>query len=189
MARYHNRLPKAEVEKIFYKLCRAICEMKNTQEAAEFLRDLLSFQEAEMIAKRLKIAELILQDRTYTEIKQQLKVGYGKIARVQEWLKISGDGYRLALKRTIKDHTKEESSRRNINEWVSIKKKYPAYFWPEMLLENIIKSSGIRQRERIHSAIREMEKMKKKTNLYKKINKFLILALLLIMPTLSCLEV
>lgn len=188
MAKHHDRLPKEEVEKIFYKLCLAICEMKNTQEAAEFLRDLLSYQEAEMVAKRLRIAEMILQNKTYEEIKQNLKVGSGKIARVQEWLKISGEGYRRAIERTV-EVCDGDISLEKAGEWQLIKKKYPAYFWPEMLLENVMKSSGVRQREKIRSAIREMKKMKEKTALYRKINRIMIFIFFAIIPILPYLEV
>ncbi len=69
MAKISKKLSKEDVAKFFYKLCLAIAEMKSPQEAANFLRDLLSFQEAEMIAKRLKIAQLLIEGDTYEEIK------------------------------------------------------------------------------------------------------------------------
>ena len=100
MAKFHSRLSKKEVEELFYKLSAAISETRSVKEAADFLRDLLSYQEAEMIAKRLKIAEFLVEQKTYAEIKKEIKVSYGTIARVQEWLKLQGDGYRKAIKNT-----------------------------------------------------------------------------------------
>jgi uncharacterized protein YerC len=183
MFKRQGGLSKKEIDGIFYKLCLAICEMKNPQEAAELLRDLLFFQESRMIAKRLKIAELLLSEATYDEISSQLKVGSGTIARVHEWLKISGDGYRRAIQRTKINCADDNFPVECSDEWLSIKRKYPAYFWPEKLLENILKSSGIRQREKIRSAIREMEKAKEKAGIYRKYKKFLLL-LILILPNI-----
>ena len=41
--------------------------VKNSVEAAKFLTDLLSSQEVEMLAKRLKIAGLLIKGSTYEE--------------------------------------------------------------------------------------------------------------------------
>ena len=91
MAKHAEKLSKDEVRKIFFQLCLAISKLNSVEKSAEFLRDLLSIQEAEMIAKRLKIAELLLDDLSYEDIRKKLKVSPGTIARVQEWLKISAD--------------------------------------------------------------------------------------------------
>lgn len=172
MAKFESKLSKEEVGKIFYKLCLAISEIKKPEEASSFLGDLLSLQEAEMIAKRLKIAELILEGSSYEEIRKKLKVSYGTIARVQEWLKISGEGYRQAVKRTKGEdiEIKKECPTINLN---TIKKRYPIYYWPEILLENIIKTADARQKDKLRRIIKDMRKMKEKTDLFKKLNKMI----------------
>src|SRR6266567_4047356 len=100
MTKYYSKLSKKEIDKILYQLCLAIAEIKNPNEAAELLRDLLSYKESEMIAKRLKIADLLVKDYTYQDIEETLKVSATTIARVQEWLQISGEGYKMAIART-----------------------------------------------------------------------------------------
>jgi len=175
MAKHHSRLPKEEVEKIFFKLCVALAETKDAQESAELLRDLLSYQEAEMIAKRLMIADMIIGNKTYQEIKDSLKVSFGTIARVQEWLKISGSGYRKAVQR-VRKIGKEEVLKLNTekqNSWSAIKRMYPSYFWPEILLQSIIQNSSKRQKEKLRRAISEMNKMKRKTKLFREIDRML----------------
>ena len=161
------------MDKILYKLCQAIAEIRDPNEAAELLRDLLSYQESEMIAKRLKIAELLLQESTYDEIIELLKVSAGTIARVQEWLKISGEGYQKATTRTNKNIAKSDSSDYVPENWNSIKKRFPAYYWPDILLENIIATSTKRQKEKIRIVIKEMDKSKEKTELYHKLKKLI----------------
>lgn len=175
MANYKEKLSREEVEKIFYKLCLAISEMRDAKESAELMRDLLSLQEAEMIAKRLKIADLLMKDKTYDEIKKELRVSFGTIARVQEWLKISGEGYRRAIERISNKDTDESMSEiKDIQNWNSIKRRYPMYYWPELLLEEIVRSANKRRKEKLRAVMREMEKAKEKTVLYKKINKILL---------------
>ena len=99
---YKSKLSSKEQEELLIDFCNAISSIRDSKEAAQFLKDLLSPQEAEMLAKRIKIAELLLNDWKYKRIGELLKVGDGTIARVSEWLKLTGDGYRLIVKR-LKD--------------------------------------------------------------------------------------
>jgi len=172
MAKFGSKLSKEDIRKMFYKLCVVISETKKPREAAVLLGDLLSLQEAEMIAKRLKIAELILEDNSYDEIRKKLKVGYGTIARVQEWLKISGEGYRRAVRITKGINTTNNKKYSDID-LNTIKKRYPMYYWPEIVLENIIKNTSKRQKDKLGRVIKEMDKMKKKTDLYNKLKKLI----------------
>ncbi|MFC1644492.1 Trp family transcriptional regulator [Patescibacteria group bacterium] len=167
-----KKMSKKEIGMIFYKLSLAISKTKKVDEAAALLRDLLSIKEAEMIAKRLKISELLLDKYSYEDIRNELGVGYSTIARVQEWLKISGDGYRAAVRKTRKKNIniKEECPVVDLN---SIKKRYPMYYWPEIILENIIKSSSRKQKEKLRNVIVEMDKMKEKTELYRKLKRLM----------------
>ena len=173
MGKYQSKLSKKEVEKIFYQLCLAISQTKNPKEAAELLRDLLSFPEAEMIAKRLKIAELLIDGLTYQQISERLKTASNTIARVHEWLKISGDGYLQAVERMkgVKINENEFAGDYHPGEWNSLKKRYPAYFWPDILLESIVKNANKRQKEKINSVLRQLDKMKEKSKLYYRLKK------------------
>ncbi len=175
MAKFNSKLSKKEIEKILFQLCLAISEIKDPNEAAELLRDLLSYQESEMIAKRLKIAEHLINGSTYGEIEEQLLVSSSTIARVQEWLKISGEGYQKAIARTkqkIKTISSSEHSMAD-KDWGSIKRRFPSYYWPDLLLENIIANSSRRQKEKIKTVIIELEKSKEKTELYHKLKKLI----------------
>jgi TrpR-related protein YerC/YecD len=168
MANTSKKLSKEEIAKFFYKLCLAIAEINNPREAANFLRDLLSFQEAEMIAKRLKIAELLEKGKIYDDIKNEVKASYGTIARVQEWMKVSGDGFRLAISKTKGKDLKAEKEC-PIIEMNLLKKKYPMYYWPEILLESIVETANYKQKAKLKKVINQMGEMKKKTELYAKL--------------------
>lgn len=172
MAKFNSKLSNKEIDLMLYNLCLAVAEIRNPNEAAEFFRDLLSYQESEMIAKRLKIAELLDGNEKYEDIIRKLKVSSGTIARVQEWMKISGEGYKKAISRTRgKVNFKlEELPAKN---WNSIKKSFPMYYWPEIVLENIIASSNKKQKEKLQVVIKALEKSKEKTDLYRKLKKLI----------------
>jgi uncharacterized protein YerC len=173
MAKFNSKLPKEELRKYFYQLCVAMSELKNPKEAADLLRDLLSYQEAEMIAKRLKIAESLLSNSTYQEIQKNLKVAPTTIARVQEWLKISGDGYQRAVSKIKNESIKTKNIHHSYDDWFSLKRRYPAYYWPQILLENIIETANSRQRNKIKGVLEQMEKMKEKNELFSKLKHLL----------------
>ncbi|MFZ2153720.1 MAG: YerC/YecD family TrpR-related protein [Candidatus Moraniibacteriota bacterium] len=165
-----GKVDKKDLGKMFYKLCLAVSKIKKPEEIASFLSDLLTDNEVKMISKRLKIAEMILAEFSYQEIKEELRVGDGTIARVQEWLSISGEGYRQAVEITKGKSIVKEDDYLESN-FSSIKKKYPMYYWPEIVLENIIKNSNKKQRDEIRRVVEQMEKLKEKTDLYKKLKK------------------
>ena len=167
---YLSKLNRSEQESLLIQFCQAISKLNNPKEAAQFLKDLLSSQEAEMLARRLKIAELLIKRMSYAEISRDLKVSSGTIARVHEWLKVSGEGFRLVLERleANKDNQERfESKDWNPLSWRNVKKRYPLYFWPQILLENIIKSANQKNRDKIVTTLKLMDK---KSDLYKRLS-------------------
>ena len=47
------------------------------------------------------------------------------------------------------------------------------YYWPQIVLENIIKESNARQRKKIGNVIGQMEKMKEKNELFHRLKKLI----------------
>lgn len=163
------RLRPKEIQAMVMDLCAAIASVHNTKEAAQLLTDLLGKQELEMIAKRLKIAELLLDGETYQSINQSLKASFATIARVQVWLRESGEGYRFAVERT---KFKRESLR-DADEPIrlsALKRKYPGYFWPQILLEHWVKHANQKEKRRMKEVL---EKLGDKRNLYKELDHLL----------------
>ena len=176
MAKFRNpsKLSKEEQEEILVQFCRALVVLKNPFEAAKFLKDLLSPQEAEMLAKRLRVAEMLFENKTYSQIMAALKVGEGTIARVHEWLKISGDGFRLAIERAPKKGAgKEEGFEERFDyfSWRNVKRRYPLYHWPQLLLEEIVKTAKENEKRKLRNILKTMDK---KAVLYKRLNQILI---------------
>lgn len=161
-----SKLTKAEREELIFRFCQALTQIKTPEEAASFITDLLSKPEIEMLAKRIRIAELLLEGKRYQDIKEELKVGGGTVARVSEWLKGYGEGYRLVLKRT-KRLPEIEPKKPVLSEMQRI---YPQYYWPEILLKEIIYSASKRRKERLQKIL---DRLGEKTKLYKEISRLL----------------
>jgi len=74
-----------------------LTDFKDPQEMEIFLQDFLSTSEMETYTKRLAVAYWLKKGRSYTNIKQNLKVSSATIAVVQEMLE--RPGVKLALKK------------------------------------------------------------------------------------------
>ena len=163
------KLTKSQTQELIVDLCEAIALTGSSNEAAELLTDLLGKQELEMIAKRLRIAELLLEERTYEEIREALKTSGSTIARVQVWLQQSGEGYRKIIERTKgkRKRRKENETPPNVS---GIKKKYPMYFWPQILLEYWIKNATQKEKKEMQNIL---SKLDTKSNMYEELMKLL----------------
>lgn len=77
----------------------SIAELKSRDEVKAFFKDLLSESEAIMLARRIKIAERLLQGVDYEDIQSELHVGRSTIASVHQWLTSGFRGYETAIKK------------------------------------------------------------------------------------------
>lgn len=111
-----------------------VVALKNSKDAANFFKDLLTPSESLMITRRIAIAKMLLGGWNFDDIRRELKVGYNTINIVNRWLYTGFGGY---LNEIGKAKSKKDfrNSVPDI-EWQRIKKKYPAHF----LLFNIIDS-------------------------------------------------
>ena len=162
-----HKLSKQQQNELFINFAKALATLKSSVEAANFIRDLFSKQESLMLARRLQIAELLNQGLTYAQIRKVMKVSENTIANVRVWLELYGDGYRTVLERT---KTSEPKSDEGPLSWRNIKRKYPLYFWPQLLLEEIVKSANKREKQRLWKVIESLEE---KTKLSKNLTKIL----------------
>lgn len=79
-------------------LCAALHHLKTKSAIRRFLKDLLNRQERAMLVRRLLIAEMLLEQRTYREIIQRLHCGAPTIARVERWVHFGRGGYLRAVR-------------------------------------------------------------------------------------------
>jgi TrpR-related protein YerC/YecD len=170
MARY-SRISNRERGELLEDFCEAISVLKSPQEIMNFITDLLTRQEIIMLAKRIKIAKLLIEGKTYRDLESLLKVSHGTIAKVNQWILEAGEGFRLIAERTKKEKPKPESSwDLAMRDWRRFRRSHPLYFWPQLLLEDIVKTMNKRQKEKIRNALKKLDQ---KSDLYKQMAKLL----------------
>jgi len=168
-----HKLSKSERESIVLELIQAFVNCKTIEEVAMFTQDLLTESELSFISRRLRIAKLLLQDKTYKEIQDSLHVSQTTIAKIGFWLNHRGEGFRAIVKklpaRKIKDYDPLMQS-----PWTSLKRQYPTYFLPEIIIEQIVKAASKKQKERLSKVVFELDSsMKTKSQLHRELEKLL----------------
>lgn len=163
-----NKLSKKDQEDLVFDLVYAVVQAQSVADVALFLQDLLTKKEIETLSKRLRIAKLLIGGSSYEEIKEKLFVSHGTVAKIAAWLSERGEGFRKIIQKIPKQ--KSEKSWEEFTDWDRIKRRYSIYFWPELLLEEIIKNSNKRQKERIREVL---DRVKEKSDLHRKIEKLL----------------
>jgi len=99
MGRVSKHFMNPEIEKRVYEVfIESVKNTKTSGEVVDFLNDLLSPIEKIMMAKRVAVAFLLLQDKyTYEEIAKTVKVSRGTIAKIHAIFALQGKGYRKIL--------------------------------------------------------------------------------------------
>lgn len=163
-----EKLTKKEQGELILDLVNAIVSAKSVGDAALFLQDLLTKSEMKILSKRLRIAKLLIEGLDYREIERNLHVSHSTIAKIAAWLSERGEGFRKIINNLPKQSN--EVSWKEFSEWDRLKRRYPLYFWPEILLEEIVKGANNRQKERIRGVL---ERLGEKSELHKKIEQLL----------------
>ncbi len=135
MAKVQPRMrPKRERDDLLDELWSAVTLLETKEEVKNFFRDLLSETEALMFARRIRIARMLLEGRSYEDIREEMQTSHGTIANVHGWLQGENEGYAKALPRLTRElekKTKREGRRAAQREPFSfewLKKRYPLHF-------------------------------------------------------------
>lgn len=104
MPQVSKRILSKDVEdKIFEIFFKSLARLSDPMDIKKFLLDLLGPVERKMLAKRLAIAMLLAKGYRYESIKGLLKVSQETIARVNMSLNYSGEGYKMVVKKALRD--------------------------------------------------------------------------------------
>lgn len=169
--RKYSHISVSERTKLLEEFCEAITVLRGPQEIMNFLVDLLTKQELVMLTRRLKIAKFLIEGKGYQDIEGILKVAPTTIAKVNQWLEESGEGFRIVTERTKKEKPKPLGNWDiAMGEWRRFRRRYPSMFWPQLTIEGIIKTMNKRQKDKVRRAIKKLDH---KSSTYKQINKLL----------------
>ncbi len=154
MARFNlYKLSLQEQNELLDRLFVAITSLRSFEEVKNFFKDLLNPQEAAMLARRLKIAEMLLDGETYDGISRKLKVSHATVAKIHHWVNSERGGYKVAVKNLSR--LDERKSIKGIKAkkalgpgWERIKKIYPAFDLESVKDTVDIVKDYVRQRKR-----------------------------------------
>lgn len=168
-----HKLSKSERESIVLELIEAFVHCKTIEEAAMLTQDLLTESELSFISRRLRIAKLLLQNKAYKEIQDSLHVSQTTIAKIAFWLNHRGDGFRNIIKKLPNKPVRTNDPLMQ-SPWASLKRQYPAYFLPEIIIEQIVKMANKKQKERLSKVVLEVDSsMKAKSQLHRELERLL----------------
>lgn len=168
MAAGKSNLAKSNNEDLVFDLVYSIVQAKNINDSILFLQDLLTKSEMQMLSKRLRIAKLLLKGKTYRQIQSDIKVSHGTVAKIAVWLAEKGDGFRKIIKNLPEE--KKEKSWIDRSDWNGMKRMHGLYFWPELLLEEIVKQADNKQKKKISDVLNKLDE---KSELHRRIEKLL----------------
>ena len=80
-------------------LFRVIARLETEDECRVFFEDVCTVREIQEIAQRLKVARLLEQKCSYSEINRETGVSTATISRVSRCLDYGSGGYRMVLRR------------------------------------------------------------------------------------------
>jgi len=157
MARF-NRVSKSEKQRLLIALCQAVSSVQDSKEAAQVLTDLLTPSEIEMVAKRLEIAKLLIQGKTYDQIRTKINAGYSTIGRINTWLNLAGEGFKIAVSR-MKKEEKQPTLEGKLDpfSWNNIGRRYPTRIWPLMVIEKFLKVAKKNEKSKLLTILQSME--------------------------------
>ena len=164
-----EKLSKDDQQDLLFDLLSAFKAINTIDQVVLFIQDLLTNSEVKRLAKRLRIAKLLLEGETYEAIELELHTSHSTVAKVAIWLADKGEGFRSVIKRLPK---RKDSQFRSIlnDEWDQLKRNYSRYLWPEILLEEIIKSASKRKKAKLEKMI---DSLKLKSDLHKNLKALL----------------
>ncbi len=166
-----EKLTNAERNRIYLDLIQAFVLCKSVDEAATFIQDLITESELVFISRRLRIAKLLLDGKTYDVIRETLHVSETTISKIAFWLNNRGDGFRNIIRKLPKEK-KVNNDPMDRSSWTLLKRQYPSYFLPEILIDEIVKTANKKQKERLKKIISGLDSsLKQKSQLHRELEK------------------
>ena len=92
-----EKLTREDKLELMFDLINSFTIVKKPVETALFLQDLLSANEIKNLAKRLRIAKLLLSGLTQREVADEADVSVTTVNKVGLWLNRSGEGFKNVI--------------------------------------------------------------------------------------------
>ena len=88
-----GKLHTPEIE----RLVKAVLRLETEDECFRFFEDICTIKEIQDMSQRLHVAEMLNQNKSYTEVSKETGASTATISRVNKCLNYGSDGYRRIL--------------------------------------------------------------------------------------------
>ena len=109
-----KKLTENKIGLLIDQLWRAITLLETKEEVHDFLHDLLTRTELQMVAKRLQVVKMLSEGFTYLQIRKQYNISDVTIAKINNWFESFGKGYRLVIQRLQEIEKRKNIPQRSI---------------------------------------------------------------------------
>ncbi|OGE82100.1 MAG: hypothetical protein A3B10_00665 [Candidatus Doudnabacteria bacterium RIFCSPLOWO2_01_FULL_44_21] len=92
-------VPENRMGQMIDQLWRAVASLETKDEVHDFLHDILTHTELQMLAKRLQVVVMLDEGFKYEEIKKALSISEATISKIQNWRQAFGKGYSVVIER------------------------------------------------------------------------------------------
>lgn len=135
------QLPAEERQELLIELEALFTSCRSASELSCLLRGLFSQDERVMLARRLRIARLLLERKPHLEIAAELKVGLDTVNRVRRWLERERSTYHIIVERERRQKVRRVKASRARQappfSWQGFRRRFPLEFWPLDLMEEV----------------------------------------------------
>jgi TrpR-related protein YerC/YecD len=97
-----HEINSKERYKIIGNFFDIIANLKSKKEVVDFFVGLLTPSESLMVARRIQIAQLLIEGEGYETIKNKLKVSFQTITKTERWLHSEDENYNNWLAKCLK---------------------------------------------------------------------------------------
>lgn len=88
-------------DELIEELYEGILTLETVEECYKFFEDICTIKELQSISQRLKVARMLKENMTYTQIEEKTGVSTATISRISKFLHHGTGGYNLVLDRMI----------------------------------------------------------------------------------------
>lgn len=141
-----SKFSEKEQGDLVFDLVNAFALVKNPIDSTLLLQDLLTPSEIRNLSKRLRIAKLLIEDKTDRKIIELMHCSFATIAKVKLWLNQSGIGLRKVIRNLPKRR-----------ETFKFKKGYFGYGLPQILVGTYLNTLEAKERERIEKLLENLD--------------------------------
>lgn len=88
-------------DELIEELYEGILTLETVEECYRFFEDICTIKELQSISQRLKVARMLKENMTYTQIEEKTGVSTATISRISKCLHHGPGGYNLVLERVM----------------------------------------------------------------------------------------